>query len=95
MDLPTTLADAPAPESCPPRPTRLLPLSGKTDQALRELAGRYLAWLDERAEVLSGADGVADAVLADMAWTAGAGRSHFTHRAGLVFHDVVSLRNRN
>ncbi len=94
VDLPATLADVAAPESCMPRSTRLLPLSGKTDQALRELAGRYLAWLDERAEVLSGADGVADAVLADMAWTAGAGRSHFTHRAGVVFHDAGSLRNR-
>ena len=94
VDLPATLADVATPESCMPRSTRLLPLSGKTDQALRELVGRYLAWLDERAEVLSGADGVADAVLADMAWTAGAGRSHFTHRAGLVFHDVASLRNR-
>ena len=92
VDLPAMLADAAAPESCTPRPTRLLPLSGKTDQSLRELAGRYLAWLDERAEVLSGAAGTADAVLADMAWTAGAGRSHFTHRAGLVFHDVASLQ---
>ena len=94
VDLPATLADAAAPESCTPRPTRLLPLSGKTDQALRELAGRYLAWLDERAEVLSGAAGTADAVLADMSWTAGAGRSHFTHRAGVVFHDAGSLRDR-
>ena len=31
-----------------PRRTRLLPLSGKSEVALRELAGRYLSWLDER-----------------------------------------------
>ena len=92
--LPAAVTATPETEACAARTTRLLPLSGKTDQALRELAGRYLAWLDARAEVLSGADGVADAVLADMAWTAGAGRSHFTHRAGLVFHDAGSLRKR-
>ena len=27
-----------------------------------------------------------------MAWTAGVGRSHFPHRAGLTFHDAASLR---
>ena len=31
------------------RTTRLLPLSGKSHEALRDLAGRYLSWLDERA----------------------------------------------
>ena len=66
------------------RGTRLLPLSGKTDRALRELARRYLSWLDEH-------PGSAEA-LADMAWTASVGRSHFPHRAGVVFHDSTSLR---
>ena len=70
--------DAPA-----PRATRFLPLSGKSDTALREAAGRYLVWLDEDADAAS---------LADMAWTAATGRSHFGHRAGLVFHDESSLR---
>ncbi len=92
--LPAAVTDTPETEACAPRTTRLLPLSGKTDQALRELAGRYQAWLDARAEVLSGTDGVADAVLADMAWTASLGRSHFAHRAGVIFHDVESLRDR-
>ena len=32
------------------------------------------------------------AALADMAWTAGVGRSHLSHRAGLVFGDVAELR---
>ena len=70
-----------------PRATRFLPLAGKSDQALRDLAGRYLAWLDELADA-----GTAEDMLADMAWTAGVGRSHFAHRAGVIFSDVESLR---
>ncbi|MCE2449790.1 MAG: type I polyketide synthase [Candidatus Latescibacteria bacterium] len=70
-----------------PRATRFLPLAGKSDQALRDLAGRYLAWLGELADA-----GTAGDMMADMAWTAGVGRSHFAHRAGVVFSDVESLR---
>ena len=62
------------------REFRLLPLSGKTSGALSELAGRYRSWL------------TAESRLADMAWTAGVGRSHFGHRAGVVFRDLDSLR---
>ena len=76
------------------RTTRLLPLSGKADEALRELAGRYLSWLDERAGALSSEDAASDPPLSDMAWTASAGRSHFSHRAGIVFDDSQSLRDR-
>ena len=65
-----------------PRRHRLLPLSGKSAEALRQLAERYRAVLSE---------GVS---LADMAWTAGVGRSHFRYRAGLVFRDRVSLELR-
>ena len=65
---------------CAPRTGRVLPISGKTPGALRDLAGRYLAFLTD------------DAPLADMAWTAGVGRNHFAHRAGVVFHDLESLR---
>ncbi|MCY4487972.1 MAG: SDR family NAD(P)-dependent oxidoreductase [Deltaproteobacteria bacterium] len=75
-----------------PRSVRVLPLSGKSPGALRELARRYLSWLDDRAGEFSSDDGATARVLADMAWTAGVGRSHFDHRAGLVFHDVESLR---
>ncbi len=74
------------------RPSRLLPLSGKSGAALQELAGRYLSWLDERAGELSSQDLASDPPLSDMAWTAGVGRSHFDRRAGIVFHDVASLR---
>ena len=34
-----------------------------------------------------------DALLADMAWTAGVGRSRFEHRAGVVFGGVEELRD--
>ena len=69
-----------------PRGARLLPLSGKSPGAVRDLAGRYASWLDGR-------DGPAsDALLSDLAWTAGTARSHFPHRAGLVFTDAGQLR---
>ena len=69
-----------------PRGARLLPLSGKSPGAVRDLAGRYVSWLDGR-------DGPAsDALLSDLAWTAGTARSHFPHRAGLVFTDAGQLR---
>ncbi len=94
VSLPEPAADLPPPEEAEfrGRPSRFLPLSGKSEGALRELAGGYLSWLDERsAEAPS--DGVAESLLADMAWTAGVGRSHFEHRAGLVFEDGPSLRD--
>ena len=34
----------------------------------------------------------ADSVLADMAWTAAIGRTHFAHRAGLVFSNTAELK---
>ncbi len=79
--------DAPA-----PRAKRLLPLSGKTDAALRDMAARYIEWLDERGEALAAGGAAADALLADMAWSAAIGRSHFGCRAGVVFADAGSLR---
>jgi acyl transferase domain-containing protein len=48
---------------------------------VRALAARYLAWLDEQEEL--GTDN-AGPLLADMAWTAGVGRSHFAHRAAVL-----------
>ncbi len=75
-----------------PRPARVLPLSGRSEETLRGLAGRYPGWLDIHAPELSSGEAACDALLADMAWTAGIGRSHFTHRAGIVFRDTESLR---
>ncbi len=90
----------PGPTDAPPpagefgvRETRVLPLSGKSHAALQKLATRYLAWLDDSlADRPAGGNALASQ-LADMAWTAGIGRSHFLHRAGVVFHDSDSLRD--
>ena len=71
---------------------RFLPLSGKTSDALRELAQRFLSWLDERAGESSSGNGLTRELLADMAWTASVGRAHFKHRKGIVFRDATSLR---
>jgi acyl transferase domain-containing protein/NADPH:quinone reductase-like Zn-dependent oxidoreductase/NADP-dependent 3-hydroxy acid dehydrogenase YdfG len=80
-------------DGCAGRTERLLALSGRSPAALRDLAGRYLAWLDEHAGELE-PDGVGvDGLLADMAWTAAVGRSHQPHRAGVTFSDIDSLRD--
>ena len=95
VSLPATVGDLPLPEQeVQPRQTRLLALSGKSEGALGDLAERYLSWLDERADQLSPEGDALPPLLADMAWTAGVGRSHFDHRAGVVFHDTKSLRER-
>ena len=75
------------------RGTRLLPLSGKSAASLRNLAGRYLAWLDERDPALASDEAASGPALSDMAWTAGTGRSHFDYRAAVVFEDCGSLRD--
>ena len=67
------------------RTTRILPLSGQSDDALRELAKGYLAWLDVQHEISS-------SLLGDLAWTASIGRRQFGSRAAVVFRDVDSLR---
>ncbi|MDE2696951.1 MAG: SDR family NAD(P)-dependent oxidoreductase [Chloroflexota bacterium] len=72
------------------RPTRLLPLSGRTDAALRDLARSYLSWVDRYAGEESASE-LIDATLADAAWTAGAGRRHFAHRAAVLFDGSESL----
>ena len=79
VSLPVSVVPSQSKDGLTPRGTRLLPLSGKSAAALRDMAGRYLAWLDEDADA---------ALLADMAWTAATGRSHFGHRAGVVFRNV-------
>ncbi|MCY3540624.1 MAG: SDR family NAD(P)-dependent oxidoreductase [Gammaproteobacteria bacterium] len=79
-------------ETSASRRTRLLPLSGKTHDALKNLADRYLDWLDGQQEALSSVEDAESKLLADMAWTASVGRSHFEHRAGITFNDCASLR---
>ena len=90
--LPARYGDMPTPDvPGPVRATRILPLSGKSPEALRRLAEGYLSWLD-RGDVKQAAEAHAGEFLADMAWTAGTGRSHFSHQAGVVFRDSASLR---
>ena len=93
LSLPDCVAEASAAGAASARrPARLLPLSGRSDAALRDVAGRYLSWLDEEATELADDPGAGFALLSDLAWTAGIGRSHFSHRAGLVFRGAESLR---
>ncbi len=91
VPLPAGFADPPADEHAGARTTRFLPLSGKSEAALRDAASRYLEWLEAHAGALQAADAM-EPLLADMAWTAGMGRSHFGCRAGVVFRDPDSLR---
>ena len=66
------------------RPARLLPLSGKSGDALRDAARSYLTWLDEHED---------DTAVADLVWSASLGRSHFDFRDSVVFRDINSLRD--
>ena len=54
-----------------PRETRLLPISGKSGGALRDVAGRYLEWLDGQGATLGAEVAASDPLLSDMAWLAG------------------------
>ena len=88
---PGAVADAASAGEAPrARGLRILPLSGKSREALQDLAGRYRSWLDDA--FAPDAQGDGPETLADMAWTASVGRSHFTHRAAVVFSDLASLR---
>ncbi len=64
------------------RPVHVLALSAKSDAALGRLADRYLNHLDRE----SGAS------LADICFTAGAGRAHFEHRAIAEVTSVAEAR---
>ena len=92
VTLPESVAESPTAGKLSLRRTRMLPLSGKSGDALRELVGRYLSWLDECAGELAAGGAAAEPLLSDMAWTAAVGRSHFAHRASVVFEDAASLR---
>ena len=86
-------ADIPEPdEQQPARTARLLPLSGKSPEALRTLSESYLYWMDNK-DVQQALEINEQDFLADMAWTAGTGRSHFAHRAGVVFRSVSDLKD--
>ncbi len=85
-------AESPEPaEEQQARISRILPLSAKSPEALRDLAGAYLSWL-QKGDIPAATDAGATGFLADMAWTAAAGRSHFPLRTGVAFDDIVELR---
>ena len=95
VTLPESLADLPVvTDGLAERPKRLLPLSAKSDQALRDLAERYLEWVGEQGSPAASNGAVGGPELADIAWTASEGRSHLDFRAGAVFHDAASLGER-
>lgn len=66
------------------RPLQLLALSAKTDHALTEMAKRF-------GDFLQSSPGVS---LADVAFSANAGRAHFLHRAAIVAKDTAEMQKR-
>ena len=77
------IEEAPAPVAAPSgdqRPVHCLPLSARSEAALRALAARF-------ADALA-----AGAPLADVAHTAGVGRSHFAERLAVVASDAQEAR---
>ena len=63
-------------------PLSVLPLSARSGQGLLALAQRYSDWLEAHP----------DASIADVSFTAGAGRSHFEHRAAVVANSVSEAK---
>ncbi len=61
----------------------LLTLSGKSTEAVEQLAGRLNDWLDQHP----------DANLADVCYTTGAGRKHFERRSAMVVHSVEQAKS--
>jgi amino acid adenylation domain-containing protein len=64
------------------RPLHILTLSAKSDNAIKELAQRYVSHLDTHAEIS----------LADMCFTANTGRKHFEHRLAVIADSTQQLR---
>ena len=66
--------EQPAPQREYDRPWRLLAVSARTEAALAGQCARYAAWLDAHPDADAG----------DIAYTANAGRSHFSHRVAVT-----------
>ncbi len=76
------VAVAPRPADQPADPRfSILPLSARTPAALVQVADQYRNWLSTHPE----------ATLADVCFTAGAGRAHLEHRAALVVNSKESV----
>jgi acyl transferase domain-containing protein/acyl carrier protein len=65
-------------------PLQLLPLSARTEEALKALVTKYLEVFTEQP----------DLDLADVCHTAGMGRSHFEHRLAIVAGDLPEAKER-
>jgi acyl transferase domain-containing protein/acyl carrier protein len=65
------------------RPVEIIPVSARSADALRVLAGRLDSYLA----------GSPAAAIADVSFTLGAGRSHLAHRAAIVARSLVDLRS--
>ena len=76
------------------REIRLLPLSAKSESALKETATQYLSWLDNFGPELPVSNGRMKSLISDVTWTAGIGRNHFEWRASLLFSSASELRAR-
>ena len=81
------LEEAPARESelsSAQRPLSVVALSARTPEALQALAAAYCAFIDRHPETC----------LEDLAFTANAGRMHFSHRAAVVASSLSELRSK-
>ena len=82
LEIPETAVEIISVSDTDDQPIDVLALSAKTPEALAALTQRYSEWLTINPDV----------DLGDICLTAGAGRSHFEHRAALVVDSVQSAR---
>jgi len=73
------------PAGAPERPLHILTLSAKTEHSLNRLTERYASFLDSSA---------AEGRLADICYTANAGRAHFSERIGIVAGSLSEIREK-
>jgi hypothetical protein len=81
-EFPDDIGDDEATPETPREPWSVLPLSERSAPGLVALAQHYSSWLEANP----------GASIADVCFTAGAGRSHFEHRAALVANSVDEAR---
>ena len=81
-EFPDDIGDDEATPGTPREPWSVLPLSARSAPGLVALAQHYSSWLEAHP----------GASIPDVCFTAGAGRSHFEHRAALVANSVDEAR---
>ncbi|GHO44998.1 type I polyketide synthase [Ktedonospora formicarum] len=75
-------SEVPVSEHTVERETHILALSARSEQGVKELARRYVRYLDS----------TPTALLADICYTAGTGRTHFAYRQALISSSLEELR---